>query len=647
MRTPGEVQYGLRMPNLTRQDRRRLRPWGTLALFCAAIGCDTTDPARFVDAGRDDAAIVDAFSTDACAPRPESCNGRDDDCDGLIDDADPDLRQALFSDPAHCGRCGNACGSPPHSTVQCQGGQCFIRACDPGWYDTNGDPGDGCESDCIISAGGQESCDGVDNDCDGAIDERFDFNADAEHCGGCGQSCNPMANSAGRCDGGACVVAQCEAGWLDLDGAAENGCEYSCTPSATAQTREFCNGLDDDCDGDTDEADDLVTPEDFCGDIGACAPECVDDQGCGEGDHCDAGVCLPDAGGPDGMECGADDDCAGVHSGFACVSRTVREAGGVRVTRSCVARRRGPVCDGAQGYRCLRGPVFKFGDERARCDGLDNDCDGRTDEDFAGELFADGALGGEVQRCEAGVGVCRRTAAVTCAPDGRAVICPADAAPPPQALDDDCSGTDDDCDGLVDEDFSDDWVEVGDGWMYAYEASRPGATDAEPGLDLNPDDEVPSYLESRACSRPGALPWANVSWADAQAACAAVGAELCSGETWRLACGGATGEAYPYGAEYDADACNGGGRDSDPDLFGLQDGILPTGALDTCDRDGVYDLSGNLKEWSTTMRDGLIVVRGGGFETNVATALRCDQTGDLKPPAFRSAGIGFRCCRRR
>ncbi|MCA9538102.1 MAG: hypothetical protein KC620_04405, partial [Myxococcales bacterium] len=40
-----------------------------------------------------------------------------------------------------------------------------------------------------------------------------------------------------------------------------------------------------------------------------------------------------------------------------------------------------------------------------------------------------------------------------------------------------------------------------------------------------------------------------------------------------------------------------GENDVDPVTPGLQDGPLTGGALQTCEVDGIYDLSGNLKEW--------------------------------------------------
>ncbi len=568
-------------------------------------------------------------SATGCVPKEEICNGEDDDCDGLIDDEDEDLLAKLFDDVDNCGACNSPCVAPRAELI-CQAAECRIVACDPGFGDYNGELADGCETDCVITAGGQELCDDTDNDCDGQIDEGFDFENDLGNCGGCGVTCEADLNSEITCAEGACGSLGCSEGFVDLDG--EAGCEYAC--AAREADREFCNGLDDDCDGAIDEAEGLVMPEDRCGDQGVCAPEC-EEGGCGAGEACREGVCVP-AEGPPEVECAEDADCQAVHPGLACVTSVVLVDLERVEHRRCTERTHQALCDANGGFRCARPPNFQSGSEQGLCDGLDNDCDGRSDEDFAAQLF-------EADRvtplaCIVGNGQCIRTGEFQCDPTGVGVICSVDAGDPEFMDDGDCDGLDDDCDGFIDEDFEDAWVEVAGFEIYAYEASRPGANDERPGFDPVPDDNVLNYVDARACSRPGVMPWADVNREEADTACRAAGGRLCTADEWARACGGGAAELYPYGPRYQVDFCNGGERAE-------QDTLLACGALESCDRGGVFDLSGNLKEWTSERRGQLGVVRGGGYESNLEAGLTCGQQDDLKAPIFRHATIGFRCCR--
>jgi hypothetical protein len=115
-----------------------------------------------------------------------------------------------------------------------------------------------------------EICDGLDNDCDGFIDEDFDLLNDPEHCGACDNVC-VVHNGIPGCVDGQCVIVACTPGWANEDGLVETGCEAVCVPDGSPL--DHCDGRDNDCDGLVDE-DFLPTP---CG-VGACASEsrCID-----------------------------------------------------------------------------------------------------------------------------------------------------------------------------------------------------------------------------------------------------------------------------------------------------------------------------------------------------------------------------------
>lgn len=98
-----------------------------------------------------------------------------------------------------------------------------------------------------------------------------DTAVDVEHCGGCGRTC-VVPHAVAACVEGECRVGTCEAGHLDCNDSADDGCEQavsceegaSCTTecgtigarrcadacaSVCAPPAESCNLIDDDCDG--------------------------------------------------------------------------------------------------------------------------------------------------------------------------------------------------------------------------------------------------------------------------------------------------------------------------------------------------------------------------------------------------------------
>jgi MYXO-CTERM domain-containing protein len=96
-------------------------------------------------------------------------------------------------------------------------------------------------------------------------------------CAGGGEPCE--AEGEGVCGDG---VMQCQDGVL------------TCVPTKTASP-ETCNGLNDDCDDETDEGDDLCPRNEICV-RGHCEPPCgTGEFRCGSGEVCVEGVCLDKA----------------------------------------------------------------------------------------------------------------------------------------------------------------------------------------------------------------------------------------------------------------------------------------------------------------------------------------------------------------
>jgi len=280
----------------------------------------------------------------------ETCDdGVDQDCDGA------DLAGSTWyydNDGDGYGDAGNSvyvCGSPPGGTTQ-----------------VVGDCNDG---DASVHPGAAEVCDHLDNDCDGIADEGLPMDvywidADAD---GYGDPASPVIDCA--------VFAGHVDNELDCDDADPN--QYPGAP-------EVCNYEDDDCDGEVDEGvrptfywdGDLdgwcnvtVTTLDFCSLADANATAVGGQWGDVTGDCDDENADIH----PDVAEVcdGVDNDCDGVVDDGTCTDEPIFTD---------------PVDGDGDGFvealgDCDDGDWTVYPGAEELCDGVDNDCDGKVDED--------------------------------------------------------------------------------------------------------------------------------------------------------------------------------------------------------------------------------------------------------------------------
>ncbi len=336
-------------------------PWVCLAAILAT-GCPGPGDTGELDADGDHSPATDDCDDDNALVYPgaeELCDGLDNDCDGEVDEYVADL---WFADED-----GDGYGDS-FSTME---------ACEQpsGWVADNSDCDD---TNDTVYPGADELCDGLDNDCDSDWDEDA-IDATAWYPDADGDGYGPDDQAVVACEQPDDHVAQggdCE----DSDDGVYPGAD------------EYCDQVDNDCDGEVDE-DDALDPLTFF----------QDDDGDGYGlTDLTTLACSPPSGFA-AVDGDCDDGDASVHPG-------------------------------ADEY----------------CDDIDQDCDGETNDDDAvdapfwyddmdGDGYGDPSTG--LQQCEVASG--QVSDDLDCDDD--------DASIHPDA-DEYCNELDDNCDGTVDED---------------------------------------------------------------------------------------------------------------------------------------------------------------------------------------------------
>ncbi len=451
-------------------------------------------PEGFVDNADD----CDDEDNDVFPGAEERCDNIDNDCDNIIDEDDAIDSATWFADLD-----ADGFGDPSAAVLACEAPPAYVdRAfdCD----DT--DPG--------IHPDAAEVCDSVDNDCDGTIDEddaidaaTFYADTDADAFG------NPAVSTR------ACAA---PTGFV----ADNTDCDDTRARVSPAGT-EVCDAIDNDCDGtiDEDDAADAATwyadtDLDTFGDRTTGTRACIAPAGfVADATDCDDSAAAVFPGATEWCDA-IDNDCDGTTDEDDAADALAHYADidgdgfGDAATRSTACEVPSTRIEDATDCDDTAAAVFPGADEW--CDGIDNDCDGTTDEDDALDadvVFADLDLDGYGDPAAASTS-CTVSAGFstddTDCDDSTAAVNP--------GATEQCSGIDEDCDGKIDDlgptvlrggslvagasrhyQYAD--VTPGNGALYANWTLDPRADSFELAVGSTPgDDDIAGWTDVGAVS---------------------------------------------------------------------------------------------------------------------------------------------------
>ncbi|WP_370476087.1 MopE-related protein [Tamlana flava] len=380
----------------------------------------------------------------------EVCDGIDNDCDGQVDEG---VENTYYADTD-----GDGYGDAGSSILACSA---------PAGYVSDNTDCDDTEADAY--SGNIEVCDGIDNDCDGQVDEgvKNTYYADTDGDGYGDSSSSILACSA-------------------PSGYVSNNTDCDDTEAdAYPGNAEVCDGIDNDCDGQVDEGVKNIyyadTDGDGYGDVGNSISACsVPDGYVTDSTDCDDSDANINPGEVEIPNNGTDENCDGTDASIWYQDLDGDGFGNPNMSQQSNTQPTGYVGNNTD---CNDNESASYPGNVEVCDGIDNDCDGQVDEGVENTYYADtdgdgyGDAGSSILACSAPSGYVSNN--TDCNDDE------ANAYPGNTEV---CDGIDNDCDGQVDEGVKNTYYADTDGDGYGDAGSSILACSAPSGYVIDNTD---------------------------------------------------------------------------------------------------------------------------------------------------------------